>query len=51
MGPTEGRYSIFKLFEGFVLAARMAWKLTVYRAINTASEPADKNTPMVMEVR
>jgi len=44
-------YSVFRLCEGFILAVRKARKLTVYRAIKTASRPADKNMSMLIAVR
>ncbi len=33
-------YSVRMLFTGFEVAAFMAWKLTVTKAIKSASEPA-----------
>ena len=38
-----GGYSDRKLFAGLVIALRMAWKLTVSKAMQTASRPASTN--------
>src|SRR5664279_1653736 len=44
-------YSVFKLFVGFATAARIAWKLTVMMAIQTAIRPASANIHQLMGVR
>jgi hypothetical protein len=37
------RHSILKLFVGFAMAALVAWKLIVIRAISNAITPAKRN--------
>lgn len=44
-------YSVLKLFTGFAIAAFIAWKLTVIKAINITSIPADANNHQLSEMR
>src|SRR5690349_20827140 len=44
-------YSVLKLFTGFVIAALIAWKLTVANAITTASTPASTNVHTLTSIR
>ena len=46
-----GGYSVLKLFTGLAIAAFIAWKLTVHRAINIAPAPAAKNIHQLIEIR
>jgi hypothetical protein len=41
--PGTLSYSVLKLFTGFVMAAFIAWKLTVINAISNAVNPAIRN--------
>ncbi len=44
-------YSVLKLFTGFAIAAFIAWKLTVIKAIETATDPAMKKVTQLMLIR
>ena len=44
-------YSLLKLFTGFAIAAFIAWKLTVAKAINITNIPADANIHQLNEMR
>ena len=44
-------HSVLKLLTGFALAAFIAWKLIVAKAITTASNPAAKNIHQLILIR
>src|ERR1700694_2098683 len=44
-------HSVLKLFTGFAIAAFIAWKLTVSKAINKAPIPATPKTHQLMVIR
>jgi hypothetical protein len=44
-------YSVLKLFTGFAIAAFIAWKLTVAKAIDIAAIPATMNIHQLISMR
>jgi len=47
----RGAYSVLKLFTGFMIAALIAWKLTVTKAVSNAAKPAATKIHQLMFMR